>query len=349
MSLERIPPIILAVDNEDYVDAIELIDDLAIFEPDEVGIKVPIHHLNRPEIIDKAKSDGRYIILDTRLHDDAEHMAASARSLLNRHEALMPDAITVLPFFRSSSVNAERIKQGVMQAAHEKGVKIIGYSGEIDQEKGIDDTAVRYEAVCFMNARNMEFDGYELHAANLLNPGFLEEIGNTLTAVGSRTRNTTPTDNQPDDTGQHRLSSAQPLPYSFVKPDITYQSLADGGWPTVISSKFKIPISVGKNRPGTSSGISIVKTLPSSPEILAKNGINISAEQLQQKALVVAGHIFNLCASSIYLGRSVTQASPMARWEYVRKILEIKRSLGEILVADSIERIKEEVLYIAES
>lgn len=210
------PPVIIATDYAALADAEDLTTKLGVFEPEFVGFKIPHWHDQKLRFIEDLLDDGRYVVLDSHISNALDKMALSMHAYLEADDPAenenypRPHAITLNPIPSKTSLMAPEIKATVTSVARKYGVKLIGFSEQIDHLGGTEG-AVMTEINRLMNARDLGFEGFEVHAANLINPMFLEQL--SLFMIG-RTRNS-----------EQRVQFAD-----FISPD----------WPDLIASKFDV-------------------------------------------------------------------------------------------------------------
>lgn len=210
------PPVIVATDYPALADAEELATKLEVFDPSLVGFKIPHWHDQKLRFIEDLLDDERYVVLDTHINNAPDKMAISMHAYLEADDPAendnfpRPHAMTLNPIPHKSSVMTQEIQETVTCVAQKYGVKLIGFSEQIDQIGGTEG-AVMNEINRFWNARDLEFDGFEVHAANLINPMFLEQL--TL-FMAARSRN--------------------------PNMRVTYKDFMTDNWPDLIASKFDL-------------------------------------------------------------------------------------------------------------
>ncbi|MDQ3123119.1 MAG: hypothetical protein M3Q14_00305 [bacterium] len=296
MTLEGIPPVIVALDYDYPEQSHELLDVLmseaAGLPADKVGFKIPHWHDQNEGLIGRLRWLDRYVILDTQIVNAANKMPIATRSFLTR-KLVLPNAITVAPAMSPSDKAMKTIKTEIIEFADALEVPVIGFAEQTNSDTGYDN-AVTHEAVRYLNGRVAGFAGHEVHAANLMSGLFELEL---IRGSGSTVR------------------------------EYRGEKLAD--WPDLVVSKFIVPVKENKrsvkpaSHPYEDDPREDDQDLPK--PVTAELEAMTESEKMvwiEQRVTKIARGSFALDArvKAIYLGSSVTDsASPV---EFIHGVLD---------------------------
>ncbi len=184
-ALLPVPPLIVALDLVDSARSFEFmfnkLDSLPEDISSRVGVKIPRWHDQDLKIRTYAYESGRFVVLDSQLHDGVEEMSTATRSLLsvydNAGRLLLPHAITLSPAKETIRGQRQATKEGIFDVAHSQERPVQVFS-RIDQTRlaPTEDLLHEEEASSCLSSIRMPFDAFELHADTLLSDLYLKKV-----------------------------------------------------------------------------------------------------------------------------------------------------------------------------
>ena len=182
MSLEKIPPVIAALDCDTIRGVNDLVDRLQSDElgPDLLGFKIPHWFDQHERLKRRLVEDGNYVVLDTQTVNAANKMALATKAFMKKR--VLPSAITIAPALGPSDPDMAIIQNVIVPTTAKHGVDIIGFAEQTNSDTG-SDNAIMHEARRYMNGQVAGFSGHEVHAANIISDKFQEEIDLSIRAT----------------------------------------------------------------------------------------------------------------------------------------------------------------------
>lgn len=165
------PPIIAAPDYCRAEDIKSLIQQLSAIDSQSLGVKIPDWHNQNKELLKMLVDQGRYVILDTAIHNTVNKMQIACEAFLG--QAVLPTAITLNPVKQVTSEGSRALKELIVDPAHNIGVQVIGYTEHDDLEDS-DYHFMEREAGRYKRGAGAGIDAFEVHASTFRSEYFDE-------------------------------------------------------------------------------------------------------------------------------------------------------------------------------